>query len=100
MYGATVMQGVDGAGLPPLPDMLPQVPIAGHLPRFQGSEEGLRAAVEQTVWSLRETGAVIGAVNIGPQHKPFWARPIWEAVIQADCYEDSLVPVVQQGGQS
>jgi len=84
LYGALVMLGPDGAGLPALPDTLPEVRNPLDLPIFQGTHDQLNDAAELTVSTLRQTGFSVGPATISSRHKPFWARPIWQALIQAD----------------
>lgn len=84
LYGALVMLGPDGAGLPSLPDTLPEVRNPLDLPIFHGTHDRLNQVAEQTVHSLRQTGYSVGPATISSRHKPFWARPIWQALIQAD----------------
>ncbi|MCX6022292.1 MAG: hypothetical protein NTZ05_11295, partial [Chloroflexi bacterium] len=84
LFGALVMLGPDGAGLPALPEKLPEVRNPLDLPIYQGTQDELNRAAEQTVSDLRGSGYVVGSATISSRHKPFWARPIWQALIQAD----------------
>ena len=84
LYGALIMLGPDGAGLPSLPDTLPEVRNPLDLPIYAGTHDELAEAAEQTVSELREAGYQVGNPNISSRHKPFWARPIWQVLIQAD----------------
>lgn len=90
LFGALVLLGVDGAGLPSLPDTLPEVRNPLDLPLFQGSEEQLNAVAEQTAQSLRAAGAVVGPVTISSRHRRFWVRPTWHALLTADCYDGQV----------
>ena len=84
-YGALIMLGPDGAGLPNLPDTLPEVrnPL-DRLPIYAGTHDELVEAAEQTVDELRQGGYQVSLPNISSIYKPFWARPIWKVIIQAD----------------
>ncbi|MBI4498721.1 MAG: hypothetical protein HY689_12580 [Chloroflexi bacterium] len=84
LYGALVMLGPDGAGLPSLPATLPEVRNPLDLPIYAGTQQELTEAAEQTISELRRAGYQVGTPNISARHKPFWARPIWQVLIQAD----------------
>ena len=84
LHGAMVFLGADGAGLPVLPDRLPETINPVILELFSGSEAGLREAVDRTVAELRRAGYRIRSQSVEEHRRLGWARAHWTAVIEGE----------------
>lgn len=84
LYGAILMLGPDGAGLPRLPETLPEARNSLDLSMYGGSHDELVSAAERTVGELRRAGYRVREPSISSRTRPFWMRPTWRCLIQAE----------------
>ena len=88
-YAVNVFQGVDGAGLPPLPEMLasldrePSV-FTGvkDIPVHAGSRAALESLLEDMASLFRRSNYLV-EYTVTEESRPFWARPLLKGRMKA-----------------
>lgn len=83
-FGARVTGGADGAGLPPLPDLLPECHSTVDYHSYWGNRERLQAALEARVMWAQERGYRVDTSFLRTESKPFWVNPNHHAVVVID----------------
>lgn len=88
-YGVMVFTGADAAGLPAIPDVLPEVRNPLDLPLVAGSKSLLEDRVQRTIdWLSRHRRVLnIESPVIKTIEQRSWSRPRYTALIQADFAE-------------
>lgn len=100
LLGAFVFVGPDGAGLTPLPEVLPQITDALNLPLFCGSRTQLEDVIDRTEQDLQRQGfrikertkkhAIAGHGFIADERgiiaiqMPFWERPQLKVILTVE----------------